>query len=205
MSESLIHEAPALDSAPETANLMEQVLMSWPAQIKILNSPEVWKSMALALGISGLALGGLLWAVSGSAQGLLVGLGCCLFLVVLFVLVGIVIDRCGGFAVSFALTSTGIRSVSGKGAELAADAAFWTGLLAGSAGTAGAGLLARAEHDILTPYEDVTRVTVNAPRKYVHVKGALRSKPIGLSCTAENLPQVVQILKERCPGETVQT
>ena len=115
-----------------------------------------------------------------------------------FVLVGAVIDLCGGFRVRFAITSRGVRSVSGKGARAAANVAVVGGILTGSLAGMAAGELARSEQDVFIPYGEVTKVKANARRRYILVKGHWGQKPIGLSCGTDDFSQIFHLLRERC-------
>lgn len=202
MSETITHDA---ELVPESAGTQERLLLSWPSSIKLLSNSEVWRSITMVFGISAGAVGVLLRVLSGQVQGLLVAAGVFVILMLLFVGVGICVDLFGGFAITFALTDRGIRSVSGRGSAAAANAAFWVGVLAGKPGCAGAGLLARSEQDVFVPYSEVTTITVKPAHRYVYVKGELLSKPIGMYCTPENLDQVVAILKARCPNATIRS
>lgn len=183
--------------APESG---ETVLVAWTTSIRLLTNAEVWRPVLLAFGISAAALGVLMTVISRSPQGMLVALAIFAFLMVLYVMIAVVIDLFGGLAATFALTSLGVRSRAGSGARSASALAFWTGVLAGKPGLAGAGMLAETEQDVAIPYADVTSLRIEPTRRYVHVRGGLVSKPLGLYCTPENYDRVVAILNERCPS-----
>ncbi len=178
----------------------EQVLLTWPARVRVLTNPMVWAALLLAGGCGALVVGMVTAIASRSLAGLLLGAGVLALFLGLFVVIGLVVDLCGGFRVVFALTTAGVRSASGKGARSAAATAAVGGALAGNLAAAGAGLLAAGEQDVFIPYQAVTRVKVSEGRRYVLVKGGFGDKPIGLYCTAETLPQVVAELRQRCPG-----
>ena len=134
--------------------------------------------------------------ISRSPKALLVsGLFC--GLMVLFVLIGGVIDVFGGFRVRFILTDQGVRSLAGKGAQAAANAAIVGGILTGNLSRVAVGAAARSEQDVFIPWGEISRVKVSERRRYVLVKGATLQKPIGLYCTAGNFAKVLEILKER--------
>jgi hypothetical protein len=143
---------------------------------------------------------GLFLAISKSPWALLVGAGVFAFLMAIFVVVGLVIDLFGGFRTTFALTTTGVRSIAGKGAGRAADTAFWAGVLAGSASVAGAGMLAKSEQNVFIAFRDVTKVKLRPGRRYILVKGGFVQKPIALYCLPDNYPQAEAILRQQCPG-----
>jgi hypothetical protein len=190
--------------ADETAgsgeNVPEQIRIAWDARIRILVNPSVWGGVLAAFGIGSFLLTVLFLAISKSPRALVAGAGIFAFLMVVFVIVGLCIDLFGGFRTTFALTTLGVRSIAGKGAGRAADAAFWAGLLLGNPGAAGAGLLARSEQNVFIRYGDVTRVKLKPGRRYLLVKGGFTQKPIGLYCTQENYDQVEAILRRQCPA-----
>jgi hypothetical protein len=193
MTEQQVETALAADGSEETVEL------AWEARVRVLTNRSAWTSMGLAVGIPALLLGALMAAITRSVAG--VGLAAVAFAVILviFVFVGGVIDIFGGFGVAFLLTSRGVRSTSGKASRAAVSAALVAGLLSGKPGLLGSGLLARSEQDVFIPYPQVTRLKVNARRRYVVVRGDWAQKPIGLYCTEENFPEVLRLLKENCP------
>lgn len=183
------------------AAVSEQVLMTWPARIRVLANASVWSGMAMALGIPGVALGILVAVISKRPEyALLVPAVVLSVTFAIFILVGVVIDLFGGFQVTFVLTTDGVRSLSGKGARAASTAAVVVGVLAGSAGAAGAGLLARSEQDVFIAWKDVSKIRPNLKRRYILVKGGWADKPIGLYCTAENFDAVMRIVQDHARG-----
>jgi len=176
----------------------EQLWLAWEARIRVLLNPAVWGGVLAAFGISSCLLSVLMLFISKSPWALAIGGGLFLFFMVLFVLIGAVIDLFGGFRTTFALTTHGVRSIAGKGAGRAADAAFWGGVLLGSAAGAGAGLLAKSEQNVFIPYGEVTKVKIRSGRRYIVVKGGFMQKPIGLYCTPENFAQTEAILRQLC-------
>jgi hypothetical protein len=150
----------------------------------------------MAFGIPCVLLGIFLAVIAKRPEfALIVPLGGMGILMGIFVLVGVVIDLFGGFKVVFFLTSHGVRSVAGKGAKAAATTAFWMGALTGRPGVAGAGLLAESEQNVFIPWQEVTKIKVKTWRRFILVKREWGYKPIGLYCTPENFPQVMEILR----------
>ncbi len=180
----------------------EQLWLSWESRVRILLNPSVWLGVLAAFGISTCLFTALMLAISKSPWALAIGAGIFTFFMVIFLLVGIVVDLFGGFRVSFALTTRGVRSISGKAARGAGDAAFWMGLLAGNAAAMGAGMLAKSEAFVFIPYGEVSKVKLRPGRKYILVKGGTLQKPIGLYCTAQNYPQAEAILRQQCTAAT---
>lgn len=181
----------------------EQLWLTWETRVRVLFNPAVWGGMLVAFGSGACLLSILLLVVSKSLWGLIVPAGVFAFLMGIFVVVALFIDLFGGFRTTFALTTHGVRSIAGKGAGRAADAAFWTGVLLGSAGAAGAGLLAKSERNVCIPYGEVTKVKFKPGRRYILVKGGFLQKPIGLYCTPENYDQAEAILRQECSGATI--
>ncbi|MEI8191286.1 MAG: hypothetical protein WCI75_16340 [candidate division NC10 bacterium] len=175
----------------------EQLHLTWETRIRVLTNPSVWTSMLLALGIPSVLLGiGFAVMAKRPEYALLVPLGFMSILLGIFFLVALVIDLFGGFKVVFFLTSQGVRSVAGKGARAASTVAVLAGVLAGKAGAVGAGLLAESEQNVFIPWKDITKIKVKTWRRFIHVKREWGYKPIGLYCTPENFPQVMDILRQ---------
>lgn len=181
-------------STPEA----EEISLTWENQIRILKNPDVWSGILMAFGISAFLLGIFLSAISKSLDGLLLAAGIFTFLMTVFVVVGFVIDLFGGFQVRFALTTFGVRSIAGKGAKIAANTAFWVGVLTGKAGTAGAGILARSEQNNFISFQDVSEVKLHPGRCYIRVKGGFLQKPIALYCLPDNYIDAEAILRQKC-------
>jgi hypothetical protein len=177
----------------------ETVLHSWDARVRVLSNPSAWAGVALSLGTGALGLGLLFIIISKSINGLYLAAGLFCGLMLIFMLVGGVIDLFGGFRIRFILTNNGVRSISGKGAKAAANTAIVGGILTGNLTGMAAGTLARSEQNVFTPYADVTTVKVNNRRQYITVKGGWAQKPIGLYCRNDDFTAILRLLKERCP------
>jgi hypothetical protein len=177
----------------------EVVLSSWKASVHVLSNPSAWSGVALSLGAGAVGLGILFAVISKSVKGLYLGVGLFVGLMLIFVIVGGIIDIFGGFRVHFILTSHGVRSLSGKGAKNAANAAIVGGILACNLAGMAAGSLAKSEQNVFISYAEVTKVRVSPRRRYILVKAGWSQKPIGLYCDKDNFAGVVQLLRERCP------
>lgn len=188
------------EPAPASTQEPETVLNAWKSRVRVLTNPSAWFGVGMSFGIGALFLGILLSYISESLTGLLIAGGIFCGLMVLFMLIGAVIDLFGGFRVTFALTDRGVHSMAGAGSKAAADASVVTGVLLGNLTGAAAGAAARSEQDVFIPWDEVSRVKVSEWRRYILVKGGWLQKPIGLSCDADNFAQVLRILKERCPS-----
>lgn len=184
----------------DTSTPEEIVLDSWEASVRLLSNPAAWRGVALSLGAGALGLGILFTFISRSIKGLYLGAGLFGGLMFIFVIVGGIIDLFGGFRINFMLTSLGVRSISGKGAKTAADAAIVGGILTGNLAGMAAGSLAKSEQNVFILYNEVTKVKVNSRRRYVLVKGDWSQKPIGLYCNKDNFTGVLRLLQERCPS-----
>jgi hypothetical protein len=181
-----------------SSNLEESVLYSWDASVRVLSDPSAWRGVVLSLGGGALALGILFTFISKSVKGLYLATGLFGGLMLIFVVVGAIIDIFGGFRINFMLTSKSVRSMSGKGAKSAANAAVVGGILAGHLAGLAAGSLARSEQNVFILYNEVTKVKVNSRRRYILVKGDWSQKPIGLYCNEDNFTGVLHLLRERC-------
>jgi hypothetical protein len=117
---------------PDPAGEPEIVIQAWEARIRVLTNPSAWFGMCASIGGGALCLGLLFSFISKSLMGFLVALAIFCGLMLLFVMIGAVIDVFGGFRVTFFLTGQGVRSLSGAGAKAAANAAIVGGILSGS-------------------------------------------------------------------------
>jgi len=185
------------EPAPESAQKAETVLYAWEARVRVLTNPSAWFGVSVSLGGGALALGILFLFISRSVMGFLVSGGIFCGLMILFVLIGGIIDLFGGFRVTFVLTNRGVRSMGGAGAKSAANAAIVGGMLTGNITGIGAGALARSEQNVFIPWGEISRAKVSERRRYILVKGVWGQKPIGLVCNTDNFSQVLQILRER--------
>lgn len=181
-------------STPEA----EEISLTWENRIRILKNPDVWRGVLMTFGISCFLGAILFFAISKSPWALLVAAGAFAFFIAIFVAVGFVIDLFGGVLVRFALTTFGVRSIAGKGAKIAANTAFWVGVLTGKAGTAGAGILARSEQNNFISFQDVSEVKLRPGRCYIRVKGGFLQKPIALYCLPDNYIDAEAILRQKC-------
>jgi len=164
----------------------------------VLTNPAAWNGAVLSFGAGALFLGILFSLVAQSFKGLLLAGALFGGFMVLFIMIGAVIDLFGGFRVQFILSTLGLRSLSGKAAKAASSAAVIGGVLAGNLAAVGAGQLAKSEQNVFIPYPEVTKVVINARRRYIEVKGSLMQKPIGLYCNQDNFDDVLQSLRKRC-------
>jgi hypothetical protein len=174
----------------------EHIHLAWEARIRLLGNPMVWRSILLAFGIPSVLFGFLVAAITRRLDyALLVPAALLAGLLALYLVIAAVIDLFGGFRVIFMISSLGVRSLSGKGAKAAGRAAFLAGVLAGRPGAMGAGLLAESEADILILWPEITRIEVNLRRRFILIKRGWGWKPIGLYPTADNLQEVLDLLR----------
>jgi hypothetical protein len=176
----------------------EVVLSSWQSAVRVLTNPSAWSGVAMSLGGGAIGLGILFTFISKSVKGLYLGAALFAGLMMIFVIIGGIIDIFGGFRINFILTNRGVRSISGKGAKNAANAAIVGGILTGNLTGMAAGQLAKSEQNVFIPYTEVTKVKVSSRRRYILVKGDWSQKPIGLYCHKDNFTGVVQLLHEHC-------
>ena len=187
---------PTSAAAPEK----EEVLFKWDHRIKMLFNPVLWGNFVACFGIPAILLGGG-FSFTGHLQGAaLLAAGLIAFFAVIWFITGIVIDIGGGFAASFVITNRGIYFSSGPGSKKAADIATLIGVLAGSASTAGAGFLARAEQDTDVEWEKIKKVKVRKGMRYIYVRGSFGNKPIGLYCNKENFEPVLALIQSKFKG-----
>jgi len=177
---------------------VESIHLAWPARIHLLTNGHVWLNMLAVLGISCGLMTILFLAISKSAMALAVGGAVFAGFMLLYLLIAVVIDLFGGFRTTFALTSRGVRSIAGRHAQHAGDAAFWAGILTGSPGAVAAGLSAQSERNVFIPYASVTKIQPCPGSHTILVKGGYLDKPIRLYCAADNYAQAEALLRKQC-------
>jgi hypothetical protein len=187
-------------SASATQGREEQVLLQWHQKVKMLFSRRLWKMFLLVFGIPALVLGILVAVLATPRDGALAFGGGLVLFAVLWALVGVVVDLGGGFSAFYTLTDKGAYFASGKGARAAASLATVGGMLAGSPGATGAGLLARAEQDAFLAWDSIGKVTVSEDGLYIELRGRSATKPIGLYCTPENFTAVRDLVRGKVPA-----
>lgn len=179
----------------------EYILLLWHSRVKLLLNPHVWSMVILGFAATGAILALIFGLASGSASaGLTMGAGGFAFLLVVFVATGTVVDLFGGFRVAFSLTTHGVRSARGKGANAVSTIATVGGILAANAAAVGAGLLSQSERNVFIAYTDVRKVKVCSSGRYILVRGGFGEKPIGLYCEADVSRRVLDVLRLRCPS-----
>ena len=190
---------PHSNSVPASSE-NEKVLFKWDHQIKMLFNPVLWGNFVACFVIPAILLG-IGFSFTGNYKAsVLLAAGLIAFFAVIWFLTGVVIDLGGGFAASFVITSRGIYFTSGPGAKKAADMATLIGALAGSASTAGAGFLARAEQDASVEWGKIKKVKVRKGLRYIFVRGGFGNKPIGLYCNKENFEPVLGLVRSKFQG-----
>ncbi len=184
-------------------SVKEEVLFKWDHKIKMLFNPVLWGSFLACFGIPAILLG-IGFSFTGDLKvAVLFPAVLVAFFAVIWFIVGIVIDIGGGFSASFVITTRGIYFSSGPQAKKAADMAALIGALAGSAATAGVGMLARAEQDTSVEWGKIRKVKIRAAMHYIYVRGSFGNKPIGIYCMPDNFQKVLDMVRAKCPGAKV--
>jgi hypothetical protein len=173
------------------------VLLEWPARIFVLRNRSLWFGFLVGFAVPSILMG-LIFALLGTVEdGLLLGSGLLLLFLLISIIIGAVIDLCGGFRAVFRLTEEGVESLAGKATKHTAQLAGLSGLVAGSVGAIGAGLAAREETHVSIPWQEIRSLTVRESDHYIQVRGTRGSKPIGLYCTPQNYHKVLRVLQDR--------
>lgn len=176
----------------------EENLFQWNSRIKMLGNPILWGNFLVVFGAPILVLGIVLGLVGKIQEAILLAGGLFAFFAVIWFVTGMVIDLGGGFFASYRITSKGIYFASGKSEKAVADAVTAAGALAGSAGTAGAGLLARAEQSAFIEWGEIKKVKVRERSRHLFIRKEFGSKPIGLYCTEENFQKIRDLVQSKC-------
>ncbi len=186
-----------LKAAPAAAAEKEEVLFQWDHQIKMLFNATLWKTFFAIFGIPLTLLGLFLKFAVKVPTVFLPMAGIFAFFFVIWTITGIIIDLMGGFFARYVITDKGIYFASGKKERAIADVATVVGVLAGSLGATGAGLLARSEQDASVEWTKVKKVKVCAGSRYIFIREGFGSKPIGLYCNKENFDQVLALVQSK--------
>jgi hypothetical protein len=179
----------------------DHVLLQWQARVRVLGNRSLWGALLVGFGIPSVLMGVVFGIIGRPVDGAILGAGCLLLFLVIFLGVGAVIDLAGGLRAVFMLTDAGVWSFAGKGARHAGDAAVLAGAVAGSLSAVGAGLAAGQESKVFIPWSEVRKVTPTKGGPHILIKGSFGSKPIRLYCNEGNYEDAIRILRERCPGK----
>ena len=182
----------------------ERLLLVWDSRVRLLRNPVFLAHMAIAF-VGGAAFVGFL--VAGASGRLATASVATLAVLCVFgpivALVLFVVDLGGGAPMTFRLTSGGIWCHQGHRADAAATATTVGGLLAGSPGTVGAGLLAKAEQDVFIAWDQVSRVTRWSRGTLILVGRHSGLKPIGLWGTAAMIEDALSVIRTCRPDLSV--
>jgi hypothetical protein len=168
--------APATAPAASAAPLAD---IGWKATIHLLNNRFLWWDYLKTVLISGVGL----WVVV-AAGSFVVNEGDAVLLPWQFpVLIVAIFTVCwviaclvlgNGYGASFAIDSAGVRWASGKRERAINRAVAVVGALAGSASTAGAGLLADAEADGQIEWGRIRRLNIHPGPRVISVRNGWR-------------------------------
>ena len=172
----------------------EDVLMEWEYRLPFFHLPML-KKILMAFGIPILITGIILALRIGVVNGL----------VIMFIVAGVfsigffvaALVYANGFHFTYRLTTDGIWSHMGKREKRVAEATTVGGILTGSPGAVGAGLLAKAEQNVFIPWKDITKVNVVEKDCSIKIGRSFGYKPIELHCAPQDFKRVLDILTER--------
>ena len=180
----------------------EPLIPPWTLRVRTLFNRVTWGALPLVLRIPLAFLTVLIGFVATWKEAFLLAAGLGAFFVVLWAISCAILDLLGGLEASYLLSERGIHFAMGRRSRDVADAVAVVGALAGSATTAGAGLLARSEQEADITWREIRRVRVVEKARYVEVRGRLLSKPIGIYCTPENFEAVREIVRIRASASS---
>jgi hypothetical protein len=172
----------------------EEVLLEWQYRLPFLHV-SLLKKVLMAFGIPILVAGVILAMLIGVVNGLVI-----MLIVAGIFLIGVLVAALvyrNGFHFIFRLTADGIWSHMGKREERIANATTAGGILAGSPGATGAGLLAKAEQNVFIPWKDVRKLKVIEKDCFIKVGRSFGYKPIGIYCSPENFNLALAIIRNR--------
>ena len=185
---------------PSATPESEEVLFKWDHSIKMLFNATLWKTFFAIFGIPITLLGLFLKFAVKVPNVFLPMAGIFAFFFVIWIIAGVIIDLMGGFFAQYVITSRGIYFASGKKERAIANAATVVGVLAGSLGATGAGMLARSEQDASLEWSKVKKVKISTGSRYIFIREGFGSKPLGLYCTKDNFEKVLGLVRSHCQG-----
>mgnify|MGYP001765913307 CR=1 FL=1 len=171
-------------------------VLDWTIDVALVTEPLLLAGHLRVMVISGVIMAALLAflsAVTGNTDGILpmLGLVGIVFVVVMIIsLVAAGLVMRNRHAMRFVVDDQGVRQFSiDRRAAAASTAAIVAGALAGSPGTAGAGLLARAQAQRSAAWTGIASVRRHPARRAIALSNAWRTVML-VFCTAENYEAV---------------
>lgn len=169
--------------------------IAWKKKIPLLTNLFMLKDLALVLGIAGLALLAFMLLISeGKDIGQMFGVWVlCMGIIAVLLVIACLVVLLNRMNLEFKVDQKGILMSMGKRERKLNTLTTIVGLLAGSAQTAGAGLLAKSREDFFVPWRDVRKVTVYRRKKIIALNVGLLT-PLRVYCTDENFAAVEQAI-----------
>lgn len=158
----------------------EDVQLEWEYKLPFLHS-SLLKKILIAFGTPIIVTGVILALWIGMLNGLII-----MMIVAGLFSIGVLVAAivfADGFHFTFRLTAEGIWSHLSKREGSIANATMAGGLLAGSPGATGAGLLAKAEQSVFISWSDIKKVKVVEKNCSIKIGRPLGYKPIELYCS----------------------
>jgi hypothetical protein len=165
------------DPAPAPAAPLADI--GWKTTIRLLNNRFLWWDYLKTVVISGIGLWLVVFAGSlfvDASDPVLLPWQFPVLIVAIFTVCWVIacLVLGNGYGASFAIDSVGVRWASGKRERAINRAVAVVGALAGSASTAGAGLLADAEADGQIEWARIRRLNIHPGPRVVSVRNGWR-------------------------------
>lgn len=161
-------------SAPETAS----DALGWSTVIPLLNNRFIWWDYLKTVVIAGVGMWLLIAAGSLLVNGeaVLMPWQFPMLIVAIFTVCWVIacLVLANRYGASFAIDDTGVRWTSGKREQAINRAVTIVGAVAGSASTAGAGLLAESEADGQIAWERIRRLNIHPRSRVISVRNGWR-------------------------------
>jgi hypothetical protein len=187
-----VHEAPG---EPDD-------LLSWERKIPLITNPYlVLQCIAIPSGI-GIVLGLLFWLFTGEQGLFILFLVLGGFLALLFLLVMLVLQLVtgGGLATTFFISSEGVGYRAGSTTRALNRASAAGGVLLGSAGGTGAGLLAMSQECSVLAWGEIRYISVYPSVRSLVFRSPWLIGPVVLYCTEENFSRVQEMVRTYAPA-----
>lgn len=101
-----------------------------------------------------------------------------------------------GFATAYKIDAKGVYQYSGQRSKNVNRVVTVAGLLARSAATTGAGLIAYSQEDRFIPWSQLKFIKIDEANRYIHLSRArIALAPIGMFCLPNNFTRIKRIIR----------
>ncbi len=182
----------------------------WEVKIRLIGNRVIVRDALVLLILCPGALFLLIGIPYGLSEGLvamltdigpLVLISGLIFLILLVVtLVFLQVTSRGGLPAVFVVNREGVGFAAGSSTRVANRGALAGSLLLRSPGGTGAALLAKSSEQGFIRWDQVRYIRVYSRERFILVRPGWLINPVGLYCTEENFPEVLDLIRYYKPG-----